>query len=273
MSLRAGPPDDTAERAAEAVRALGATPPEVAIVLGSGLGSSVDGIEAEATLSYEELPGFPAPTVPGHAGRLVLGRLSGVPVLAFQGRVHFYEGHPMSVVTLPTRVAAALGARTLVSTAAVGSLDPGVGTGALVVATDHLSFLGESPLRGWRDAEGMPPFVDLSTAYDRSLVDLAVECAEAAGLPASRGVYVAMPGPAYETPAELEFLRRSGATVVGMSVVPEAVAAAALGMRFGALCCVTNVVGEPVEHRAVTTAAGLFAERLGAVLAAMIPKI
>lgn len=272
--MSVGPGDDAAERAAEAVRAAGVPAPEVAIILGSGLGSALDGMEPDAEIAFADIPGFPTPTVPGHQGRLVLGRLSGVPVAAFLGRVHLYEGHPMSLVTLPTRLAAELGVRTLISTAAVGGIDSELEGGQLVVGTDHISFLGDSPLRGWRDEEGRPPFVDLSNAYDPDLVELALSCAAALEVPAASGVYAAMPGPSYETPTEVEFLRRAGATVVGMSVVPEAVAAAALGLRFGALFCVTNVVGvEPVDHLDVTRVAGEFGARLGEVLGAMLPKL
>lgn len=272
--MTVGPGDDAAERAAEKVRAAGAPAPEVAIILGSGLGSALDGMEPDAEIAFADLPGFPTPTVPGHRGRLVLGRLSGVSVAAFLGRVHLYEGHPMSLVTLPTRLAAELGVRTLISTAAVGGIDSELEGGQLVVGTDHISFLGDSPLRGWRDEEGRPPFVDLSKAYDPDLVELALSSAAELEVPAASGVYAAMPGPSYETPTEVEFLRRAGATVVGMSVVPEAVAAAALGLRFGGLFCVTNVVGvEPVDHLDVTRVAGEFGARLGEVLGAMLPKL
>ncbi len=273
MSDPIRPSDEQTVRAAEAVRALGAPDPEIAVILGSGLGEAVAGIDAAAEVSFADVPGFPAPTVPGHAGRLVLGQLAGVPVAAFLGRVHFYEGHPMSVVTLPARLAAALGARAVVATAAVGGLDTGLRSGSLVVASDHLNFLGENPLRGWTDAEGRPPFVDLTGAHDPAIADLAMSEADRIGIPASRGIYAAMPGPTYETPAEIEFIRRAGATVVGMSVVPEALASAALGMRFVALCCVTNVVGAPVDHHDVTDAADRFAPRLGELLAAILPKI
>ena len=269
-----GPGDGNAERAAGAIRATGATSPEVAVIFGSGLGEAVSALEVEADLPYEDLPGVPTPTVPGHAGRVVLGRLAGVPTAAFLGRLHFYEGHPMTVVTLATRLSAALGARVLLSTGAVGGLDPSLSAGSLVVASDHLNLLGENPLRAWRDEDGRPPFVDLTTAYDPALADLALACAAELGIPATAGVYAAMPGPTYETPAEIEVLRRAGATVVGMSLVPEALAAAALGMRFAAMLCVTNVVGAGrVEHEDVTEVAGRFAARLGELLAAMLPKI
>ena len=274
MSGHVGPGDDHAVRAAEVVRASNVEPPQVALILGSGLGGAVRDMDVEVEWSYADLPGFPSPSVPGHAGRLALGRMAGVAVAAFRGRIHAYEGHPMSAVTLPTRLAAALGATTLVSTAAAGGLDPTQQPGSLVVASDHVSFLGENPLRGWRDAEGKPPFVDLGAAYDPAIVELALGTAKELGIPARSGVYAAMPGPSYETPAEIEFLRGAGASVVGMSVVPEALAAAALGLLFGALCCVTNVVGSaPVAHHEVTETASRFADRLSELLEAMMPKL
>ncbi|MGH2711350.1 MAG: purine-nucleoside phosphorylase [Actinomycetota bacterium] len=268
-------PNDPATTAAlEAVRGAGGPIPEVAIVMGSGLGQAVEGIEADAEISFGDIPGFPVPTVPGHDGRLMLGRISGVAVAAFLGRVHYYEGHPMSLVTLPTRLAAALGAKTLISTGAVGGIDSQLEAGSLVVGTDHLNFIGENPLRGWTDSEGRPPFVDLTNAYAPELAELALSCASELGIPAASGVYAAMPGPSYETPSEIEFLKRSGATVVGMSVVPEALASAALGMRFGGLFCVTNLVGVgPVDHADVTRAARLFSGRLSELFDMMIPKL
>jgi purine-nucleoside phosphorylase len=271
--MTASPPDDRAPEAAEKVRAAADVKPQVAVILGSGLGSAVDAMDREAEISYQDLPGFPPPTVPGHAGRLVLGALAGVPVAAFLGRVHYYEGHPMSVVTLPARLAATLGARTLIATAAVGALDASLAPGSLVVGSDHLNFLGQNPLRGWRDAQGRPPFVDMTTVYDEALAARALKVAEEVGLPAARGVYAAMPGPTYETPAETEFLRRAGATVVGMSTVPEATVAAALRMRCLGLFCVTNVVGAAVDHHEVTDVAGGFAGRLGDLLARLLPEI
>ena len=272
MSVR--PTDVETERALEAIRSMGGPAPEVVLIMGSGLGSAVSVVEADAEISYRDLPGFPEPTVPGHEGRLILGRLAGVPVAAFLGRIHFYEGHPMNLVTLPSRLAAAMEARTLISTGAVGGIDPLLEAGSLVVGTDHINLLGENPLRGWTDTEGKPPFVDLTNAYDPELAELALSCAGELGITATSGVYAAMPGPSYETPTEIEFLRRAGATVVGMSVVPETIAAAALGMRFVGLFCVTNVVGvEAVDHRDVTDTAGKFAEKLGELLGMMLPKL
>jgi inosine/guanosine/xanthosine phosphorylase family protein len=228
-------------------------------------------MEVETEGSFAELPGFPPPSVPGHAGRIRMGTLAGVPVVAFVGRVHRYEGHPMDVVTLPARVAAALGARVLVATAAVGGLDPGLGPGTLVVGEDHLNFLGENPLRGWRGAGGAPPFVNPGDAYDPDLAKSALAAAAEVGLPAARGVYAATSGPTYETAAEVAHLRSAGATVVGMSIVPEVCAAAALGLRFVGLYCVTNTAGPGTSHVEVEQVAGAFARRMAGVLERILP--
>ena len=267
-----GPGDSLADRAAEAVRSRTATSPPVAIVLGSGLGGAVDELREEASFSFDELPGFPRPTVPGHAGRLVLGELAGVPVAVFRGRIHFYEGNEMPVCALPIRLARLLGVGTAILTAATGGIAQGLDTGHLVVGTDHINFMGASPLRGWRHPDGSPPFVDMVGAYDAELADLAVEAAKRAGVPVSRGVYAAMSGPSYETPAEIEFLRRSGAAVVGMSVVPEAVPARALGMRLLGLFFVTNKVGVEVRHEDVVRASDKMADAIGTVIHDVLSK-
>jgi len=271
--VTAGPGDGLAERSVEAIQGISPTVPRAAVILGSGLGRAVDGMEAEAEIPYTDIPGFPEPTVPGHAGRLVIGTLAGVPVVAFLGRIHFYEGRDMALVTLPTRVAAGLGADVLIATAAVGGLDPALPGGSLVVGEDHLSFLGENPLRGWRDEHGRPPFVNPAEAYDRDLAEVALKAAAALSLPASRGVYAASAGPTYETPAEIEYLRRAGATVVGMSVVPEVCAAAALGLRFVGLYCVTNAAGPGTTHVEVEEVATAFAGKLAGVLEQVLEKI
>ncbi|HET9722706.1 MAG TPA: purine-nucleoside phosphorylase [Actinomycetota bacterium] len=267
-----GPGDTLADEAAEFVRERTAARPQVAIVLGSGLGAAVANVREEISFSFEELPGFPRPTVPGHAGALVLGELSGVPVAVFRGRIHFYEGNDLSVCALPIRLARGLGAGTAILTAATGGIDEGLDTGHLVVGADHLNFLGQSPLRGWRRPDGSPPFVDMVSAYDSALADLAFAAAERQGVPVSRGVYAAMPGPMYETPAEIAFLRGAGASVVGMSVVSEAVPARALGMRVLGLFFVTNKVGVPVEHEDVVRASDAMAGALGAVIEDVLSK-
>jgi purine-nucleoside phosphorylase len=271
--MNVGPGDRYSEEAAEKVRAATATVPRAAIILGSGLGRVAGSIDVDAELAYTDLPGFPAPTVPGHAGRLVIGRFAGIPVAAFLGRVHFYEGHDMALVTLSARLAAALGTGVLIATAAVGGLDPALPPGSLVVGEDHLNFLGANPLRGWRDAEGRPPFVNPAEAYDQDLAEAAVKAAAEVGLPASRGVYAASAGPTYETPVEIRYLRDAGATVVGMSVVPEVAAAAALGMRFLGLYCVTNTAGPGTTHVEVEAVASVFSAKLAQVLERVLPEI
>jgi purine-nucleoside phosphorylase len=271
MTSFPGPGDDLAERAAARVREATPLEPRAAVILGSGLAAAVDGMRTDAEVAFTDLPGFPRPTVPGHAGRLRLGTFADVPIAAFLGRVHFYEGHPMELVTLPARLSAALGARTEIATAAVGGLDADLQPGALVVGRDHLNFLGQNPLRGWRGPDGTPTFVNPASAYDDRLAEEAVRAANAVGLAVHRGVYAAAAGPTYETPVEISYLRAAGATVVGMSVVPEVCAAAALGLRFLGLYCVTNTAGPGTSHEEVGEVAGRFANLLAAVLEAVLP--
>ena len=271
---RPGPGDDLPDQVAAAVRARTDLVPRAGVVLGSGLGPALgDAIEEDASLGFADLPGFPPPGVPGHAGRLVLGRLAGVPVAAFFGRVHFYEGHGMDVPALLPRVAAALGADTMVLTAAVGGLVPGEPSGTVVVLRDHLNMMGAAPLRGWRYPDGMPAFISTQQVYDAALGDLALERAAALGIASSAGVYAAMSGPSYETPTEVRFLQQAGATVVGMSMVPEALPAVALGMRVLGLCSLTNAFGEHVEHEEVVRVSNETAIAVGRLLVDLFPRL
>lgn len=270
------PGDGVVEPIVEAIRARTDVRPVAGIVLGSGLGDAITGAWERAgsgepvELPYAELPGFPPPTVPGHAGRLWLGTIGGRPVGFFQGRVHFYEGHPMPIASLTTRVAAGLGAGTMVLSAAVGGLDPSTPGGSIVVLRDHLNLMGANPLAGWRYPDGSPAFVDLSTVYDRELSGSALRVLREAGTATAEGVYAAMAGPSYETPAETEMLRRMGATVVGMSTVPEAVVARALGMRVLGLSFVTNAAGASVSHEEVLLASKTAAEAIGRIVAELV---
>jgi inosine/guanosine/xanthosine phosphorylase family protein len=269
-----GPSDDLAERGAAVVRAATDIVPSVGIVLGSGLGPALgDRLEEAASFPFVDLPGFPPPGVPGHAGRLIMGRIAGVPVAAFSGRVHFYEGHGIDVPALLPRLAASLGARTMVLTAAVGGLDQGLPAGSVVVLRDHLNMMGATPLRGWRFPDGTPAFIDTHEVYDPDLRRQALESAASLGISAMEGVYAAMSGPAYETPAEVSMLQRLGATVVGMSMVPEALPAAALGMRVLGLCSVTNAVGEPVSHEDVIRVSNETAVAIGRLLVDLFPRL
>jgi purine-nucleoside phosphorylase len=260
------PGDRLAEEAVGVVRERSSLEPRVAVILGSGLGAVVDGMTDVEAFAFTDLPGFPAPTVPGHAGRLVLGLLDGVPIAAFQGRIHFYEGNELSRCALPVRVAQGLGVSTVVITAATGGIDRSLIPGSIVIGTDQINMMGGSVLRGWRNPDGSPPFVDMSAAYDPDIAARALERAGALGIQVRQGVYVAMPGPNYETPAEIAALRGMGGTVVGMSVVPEATAARALGLRVLGLFSVTNLAGEPATHEEVLEMADRAAAGTSALL-------
>jgi purine-nucleoside phosphorylase len=271
---RPGPADDLPARATAVVRGSTDIEPHVAVVLGSGLGPALgDALEEAASFSFTDLPGFPPSGVPGHAGRLVIGHLAGVPVAAFFGRVHFYEGHGMDVPALLPRLARELGAGTIVLTAAVGGLVPGEAAGTVVVVRDHLNMMGTAPLRGWRYPDGTPTFISASEVYDEALRTLAFERAQALGIASSVGVYAAMSGPAYETPTEVALLRSAGATVVGMSMVPEALPAAALGMRVLGICSLTNAFGEHVEHEEVVRVSNETAVAVGGLLVDLLPRL
>jgi purine-nucleoside phosphorylase len=270
------PGDGIDERIAHAIRERTDIRPVAGVVLGSGLGDAItvawerSGSGEPVEIAYGELPGFPQPTVPGHAGKLWLGTIGGRPIAIFQGRIHFYEGHPMPLASITSRVSHALGARTMVLSAAVGGLDASLAAGSMVVVRDHLNLMGTNPLAGWRYPDGSPAFVDVSGVYDASLSDAALGILRDQGTATSEGVYAAVAGPSYETPAETEMLRRLGATVVGMSTVPEAVAARAMGMRVLGLSFVTNAAGGAVSHEEVLLASKTAAEAIGRVVAELV---
>lgn len=231
-----------ADRVREAVAVLEARlpdPPEVFGVLGSGLGGLTSAVEGAVTIPFEELPGFPAPGVAGHAGCFVSGRIEGRPVLLQSGRYHLYEGHPPRTVVLPVRVAAALGARILVVTNAAGGLDLRLAPGTLLLLDDLLNFQFRSALAG-AVVEGEERFPDMSAPFDPELQRLALQVAAELGIPLPRGTYVAVTGPSYETPAEVRMLARMGAQAVGMSTVLEVTAARARGMRVLGFSLITN---------------------------------
>ena len=270
----AGPGDDLPRRAAKVVRAASELIPRVGLILGSGLGPALgDAFREEAGFAFTDLPGFPPPGVPGHAGRFALGHIAGVPVASFFGRVHFYEGHGMDVPALLPRLVRELGAETIVVTAAVGGVEPHLAGGTVAVVTDHLNMMGTAPLRGWRYPDGMPAFVPMGRAYDPSLAELALERARALDIAVAPGVYAAVSGPAYETPAEITVIGQAGATVVGMSMVPEVLPARALGMRVLGLAMVTNAFGEPVSHEEVVRVSNETAKAVGKLLVDLLPRI
>src|ERR1700694_1733183 len=230
-----------AEHAARTIRARTAEQPRIALVLGSGLGDFGDDFEDSVKIPYQEIPGFPTSTVAGHAGRLVIGRVDNVPVLAMQGRVHFYEGYLLEEVTFPIRTFKLLGIKKLVLTNAAGGIDVQLSQGALMLISDHLNLMGANPLRGPNDDRFGPRFPDMTEVYSRELQELAVAEAHAMGIDLRRGIYAGLAGPSYETPAEIHMLRGFGADAVRMSTVPEAIVARHMGMRVLGISCITNM--------------------------------
>ena len=268
---------DRITEAASAIRARAAQSPSIAIVLGSGLGDLADRDEGRTVIPYSAIPHFPTPTVAGHRGNLVFGRLGGVDVAMMQGRFHSYEGHDLDSVTFPIRVLRALGASTLILTAATGGIAPGLRPGDLVCVSDHLNLIGANPLRGPNDDRLGPRFADMTAVYSPRLREFAVEEAGALGFPLKSGVYCALPGPSYETPAEIRMLRTFGADVVGMSTVPEAIVARHGGMEVLAFALVTNaaagITGEPISHAEVLEVGGEAGERLGRLVERVVSRI
>lgn len=229
------------------------------MILGSGFGPVQSASQEEVSFRFDELEGFPQPGVTGHAGRLVVGTLAGTPVVLLAGRAHFYEGYSLAEVTFPVRVLAALGIERLLITNAAGGLNPRFRPGDFMVVEDHLNFMGDNPLRGPAGLSG-ERFVDLTAVYDRGLRRDLLAAGRAAGLRVQRGVYLAVAGPSYETPAEIRAFRRLGADAVGMSSVPEAIVARQCGLRVAGLSCITNLAagrsGQPLCHAEVLAAAG-----------------
>jgi purine-nucleoside phosphorylase len=228
------------EEAAAAVRARTKVRPGIGVILGTGLGDFADSLELDTIVPFAQIPHFPVSTVESHAGELHLGRLAGRPVAVMKGRVHYYEGYAMRDVAFPVRVLKALGCGTLIITNAVGGMNPDMPPGTIVVTTDHINLMGDNPLVGPNDDELGPRFPDMSEPYARALVALAEKVALELGIPLQRGVLVAVPGPNLETAAEYRFLRAVGADVVGMSLVPENLAAVHGGQRVLALNVVTD---------------------------------
>ena len=243
--------------------------PRLALVLGSGFQGVLAAVEIVDEIPYAKLPGFPEPTVAGHGGRLVLGKLAGVPVLLLCGRAHYYEGHSLDDVTFAVRVLAAFGIRDLVLTNAAGGINRRLRAGDFMRLTDHLNFLGVNPLRGPVPA-GLTRFVDLSQAYDVRLGALLQQAARRARVPLRAGVYLAVSGPSYETPAEIRAFAKWGANAVGMSTVPEAIVARQCGLAVAGLSCITNLAAgrskTPLSHEEVLAAAAEAGKRAAKLL-------
>jgi purine-nucleoside phosphorylase len=240
--------------AVSAVRSRTALTPKIGLVLGSGLGAFAKTLEGPTTVPYREIPHFPGSSTSGHQGELVLGLSGGVPVAVLAGRAHYYEGYPLDRVVFPVRVLRSLGAEILVVTNAAGSVNAAFAPGDLMIIEDHINLIG-NPLVGPNPSSLGPRFPDMSEAYDPRLREVAESACRAAGATPRRGVYIAMTGPSYETPAEIRMARTLGADAVGMSTAPEVVAARHMGVRVLGISCLTNmaagVTGQKLDHREV----------------------
>ncbi len=248
--------------------------PEVGFVLGSGLAKAVPALEGARVIPYAEIPGFPRTTVPGHEGKLILGRAFGKKVAVMQGRFHYYEGHAMESIALPVRALEYMGLKTLIVTAAVGSMREKIRPGHFTVISDHVNLMGRNPLRAFHEEEFGTMFPDMTAAYDPRLRKLLLAACRRRKAPAREGVYVAVGGPSYETPAEIRAFRALGGDVVGMSVVPEVVPARQMGVATAALTWTSNMAaglpGAIQNHGDVLALGERVAENLRAVLAEVI---
>jgi len=264
---------ERAEHAARIVRARTKLEPRIAIVLGSGLGGFADEFDEAVGIPYEEIPGFALSTAQGHAGRLVIGKIDEVPVMAMQGRVHYYEGYSLEQVTFPIRTFKLLGVKTLILTNASGGINVQLSQGALMVINDHLNLMGDNPLRGPNDERFGPRFPDMSAVYSPGLQEIVVEEAKSIGVEVRRGIYGALSGPSYETPSEIHLMRNLGADAVGMSTVPEAIVARHMDLEVLGISCITNMAAgisdEPINHEEVMATG----DRVRDVFALLLQKV
>jgi purine-nucleoside phosphorylase len=266
-----------AEQSAQAILQRSPVRPKVAVVLGSGLGDFAAELRDATVIPYKEIPSFPRSTAIGHAGNLVLGTLDGVPLAVMQGRPHFYEGNGFAEAAFPIRVLRRLGVKALVLTNAAGGINPAYGRGALVAIRDHLNLMGGSPLIGPNDDRFGPRFPDMTYAYDREYRKIALQAAKDQEIELHEGVYAAMHGPSYETPAEIQMLARIGADLVGMSTVPEVIAARHMDLRVLAISCVTNMAaglsGEVINHEEVLETGQRVKGKFLALVRAVLPGV
>jgi purine-nucleoside phosphorylase len=265
------------EEAAESLRRRCGALPETAIVLGSGLGDFADTLLDAIATPYGDIPHWPAPKVVGHAGRLVVGNVSGKRIAALSGRVHYYEGHDLGTIVFAVRVMARLGVKRVILTNAAGGINTTFAQGALMIIDDHINFLGSNPLVGPNDDRFGPRFPDMSDVYSPRLRKIADDAARAVRVPVSHGVYVAVHGPSYETPAEIRAFRTLGADAVGMSTVPEAIAARHMGLEVLGISCITNmaagVLPQPLVHDEVMETARRVRGSFIALLEAIIARV
>ncbi len=275
--------DQVSEAAAFLKSRLGSLTPKIGIVLGSGLGAVADAVTNPVFIPYAEIPHFPQSTVVGHSGRIVAGHLGNTPVIVMQGRVHFYEGYSPSQVTFPMRVLGALGLQAVILTNAAGGIQDGYRIGQLIALADHINFMGFNPLNGpneprfaIRPNSGLR-FFDMTEAYSARLRAAARAAADEEGFPLEEGVYLAVPGPSFETPAEIRAFRTLGATLVGMSTVPETIVARHMGLEVLGISCVTNLASglgaTPLSHEEVFEAGRQVEHRLARLFERLVPRI
>lgn len=261
----------------ESVRAKTDFEPKVALILGSGLGDYAKNIKVVDTIDYHDIEGFPVSTVSGHAGRFIFGYVNDVPVVCMQGRVHYYEGYPMTDVVLPTRLMKMLGAKVLFLTNAAGGVQDGMKAGNLMIIKDHIATFVPSPLIGANIDELGTRFPDMSNIYDKDLQQVVRDCAANLGIEMKEGVYVQFTGPAYETPTEVQMAKRLGGDAVGMSTACEAVAANHMGMKILGISCITNLAAGispvPLTHEEVKITADETAPKFEALTTAIISEI
>ncbi len=266
------------ERCLNSVRSAVSFKPRLALVLGSGLGALADGLELTAAIDYADIDGFPVSTVADHKGRLLFGRLAGIDTVCMQGRVHYYEGYAVDDVVLPVRLMGLLGAEILFLTNAAGSLNLSYEAGDLMLIRDHvMTFFPANPLRGANLDRLGPRFPDMTNIYDDGLCDIIRSCAREHDIALREGVYVQLPGPSYETPAEIRFLGRCCGDAVGMSTACEAVAARHMGMKVCGVSCITNkgagISPVPLTHEEVGATAALAAEKIQTLIKAAVERM
>lgn len=270
--------NDAISAAAKAIKdRLGADFPKTVLILGSGLGRFGEHVEMDVAIAYKDIPGFPASTVSGHSGQLLIGKAAGVPVACMQGRLHVYEGHPIEEIVLPVRTFRALGAETLIVTNAAGSLKKEMGPGAIMIIDDHINFSGRNPLIGPNDDAIGPRFPDMSAVYSLRLRTKLAAAGEAEGVALANGVYLYTTGPSFETPAEIRMFARLGADAVGMSTAPEAITAIHAGMEVVGLSLITNhaagIASHPITHDETLAIGAQSFERMSRLLLRFLPTM
>ncbi len=248
--------------------------PKTAIVLGSGLGYFADNLKNSTIINYSEIPYFTKTTVPGHKGRMVIGESNGYPIIAMQGRFHLYEGHHVSRVVLPVRLLARLGVENIILTNAAGGISAHLKPGDLAVVTDQINLTGDNPLVGENIEEFGPRFPDMSNAFNEDINKCIMKAAEELNLPITSGIYIAVKGPCYETPAEIQMYKHCGADLVGMSTVHEVIALNHMGVKVSCISCVTNLAsglsGKKLDHEEVKEVANMVTEKFSAILSKTI---